>query len=92
MPFDTLKIDKSFIDTIGSNQKGAQIVEAILMIAHILQKQVIAEGVETREQLDYLRNIGCDMIQGFFFSKPLPEQEALAFLEKNALSGGEQND
>ena len=92
MPFDTLKIDKSFIDSIGNDQKGAQIVKAILMIAHILQKQVIAEGVETKEQLDYLRNVGCDIIQGFFFSKPLPEQEAFAFLEKNASSGGEQRE
>lgn len=87
MPFDTLKIDKSFIDQVGGNVKGGQIVAVILMMAHILGKQVVAEGVETVEQLDYLRKSGCDMIQGFFFSRPLPKEQAVAFLEQNLQAG-----
>ena len=92
MPFDTLKIDKSFIDMIGQEEKGAQIVDAILMVAHILQKQVVAEGVETSYQLDYLRKVDCDIIQGFFFSKPLPEKDALAFLQKSIEEADAKNE
>ena len=83
MPFDTLKVDKSFVDMIHQNEKGGKLVRAILLISHILDKCGLAEGVETAEQLEYLRQAGCDIIQGYFFSKPLPEAEALDFLRKH---------
>ena len=92
MPFDTLKIDKSFIDMVGHDNKGSRIVDAILLMAHILEKHVVAEGVETQEQLEYLRHAGCDTIQGFFFSKPLPENEAIDFLQHSIQDGGVHKD
>ncbi len=81
LPFDTLKIDKSFIDMIGLEAKGGQIIEAIMSLAHVLEKSVIAEGVETRDQLQYLQSIRCDTIQGYYYSKPLPEKDAVEFLQ-----------
>ncbi len=88
LPFDTLKIDKSFIDMIGLEAKGGQIIEAILSLAHVLEKSVIAEGVETKEQLAYLQSIHCDTIQGYYFSRPLPETDAMRFLQQCAAGEG----
>ncbi|QED49657.1 EAL domain-containing protein [Cytobacillus dafuensis] len=74
-PIDYIKIDKSFVDEIMIDHNNAFIVKAIITLAHNLQMQVIAEGVETKEQLDFLINQQCDLIQGYFFSKPLPANE-----------------
>jgi EAL domain-containing protein (putative c-di-GMP-specific phosphodiesterase class I) len=79
LPVDTLKIDKSFVDLIGVDPDGAEIIGAIINMAHVLNKNVIAEGVEEEKQLQYLAQKNCDCIQGYFFSKPLPENEAIAF-------------
>ena len=79
LPVDTLKIDKSFVDLIGVDPDGAEIIGAIINMAHVLNKSVIAEGVEEESQLQYLAQKNCDCIQGYFFSKPLPENEAIAF-------------
>lgn len=79
LPVDTLKIDKSFVDLIGVDSDGAEIIGAIINMAHVLNKNVIAEGVEAESQLQYLAQKNCDCIQGYFFSRPLPENEAIAF-------------
>ena len=70
-PIDTLKIDKSFIDSIAYNNKSATIAKTIIDLAHNLGCVVVAEGVETKEQLDFLVQNNCDLFQGFYFFKPL---------------------
>jgi EAL domain-containing protein (putative c-di-GMP-specific phosphodiesterase class I) len=72
MPFDVLKMDMKFIRNIETNETDRRLVELILDIARYLQVLVVAEGVETREQLDLLSDWGCDLIQGYYFSRPLP--------------------
>jgi len=74
-PIDSIKIDKSFVDELMNDQNDAYIVKAIITLAHNLQLEVIAEGVETIEQLNFLQEHECDVIQGFYFSKPLPPEE-----------------
>lgn len=74
-PIDYIKIDRSFISELMNDPNDAIIVNAIIKLAHNLHKEVIAEGVETKEQLDFLKNHQCDITQGFFFSKPLPVEE-----------------
>jgi EAL domain-containing protein (putative c-di-GMP-specific phosphodiesterase class I) len=70
-PFDTLKIDRSFVSDLTQNSKNAAIVIAIIQLAHSLNLKVIAEGVETAEQHEFLRQYQCDVIQGYWFSPPL---------------------
>ena len=72
-----LKIEKSFTDTIKIDSSESNIVNIIINIAHLLNCEVIAEGVETEEQLKYLRDHGCDIIQGYYYSKPLPLENAV---------------
>jgi EAL domain-containing protein (putative c-di-GMP-specific phosphodiesterase class I) len=72
---DALKIDIAFIRDVTTNADDAAIAIAIINMAHSLRLKVIAEGVETREQLDFLRIYGCDEIQGYFLSQPLPAAE-----------------
>ena len=72
LPLDHLKVDRSFIKDLTANSIDAGIVRTIINLGHELKLQVIAEGVETIEQLDFLRSVGCDGVQGVFFSKPLP--------------------
>jgi diguanylate cyclase (GGDEF)-like protein len=71
-PIDKLKIDRVFIDEIVSRQEDASIVRAIVSLAHSLRLKVVAEGVETPAQLDFLKTAGCDEYQGYHFSRPLP--------------------
>jgi diguanylate cyclase (GGDEF)-like protein len=71
-PIDKLKVDRSFIKDLGTSPEATSIVEAIISLAHSLKLKVIAEGVETPEQLAILRQLGCDQYQGYFFSPALP--------------------
>lgn len=80
-PIDTLKIDRSFITELDQNQDDAAITRAIIDMAHSLNLRVVAEGVETESHLEILRDMGCDSIQGFLVSRPVPAPELLALLE-----------
>src|SRR2546425_2934204 len=73
-PIDRLKIDQSFVREATANSTDAAIIMAIVTLAQNLSLKVIAEGVETEEQLTLLRRLGCDEIQGYLFSKPLPPE------------------
>ncbi|WDV45117.1 EAL domain-containing protein [Clostridiaceae bacterium M8S5] len=77
LPVDILKIDKSFIDNITLSSYSQNLIDAMINIAHYKGVEVIAEGVETKEQLSILKKHDCDMVQGFLFSKPLSEEETL---------------
>lgn len=81
-PIDTLKIDRSFVEEIVFNHKDAAIAKTIVQLADNLQLSTIAEGVETREQADMLKNMGCEEFQGFYFSRPQPPAEIEAMLAK----------
>jgi EAL domain-containing protein (putative c-di-GMP-specific phosphodiesterase class I) len=74
-PLDILKIDKSFVDELGVDRGGAEIVAAVVRLAHALGLQVIAEGVETERQLEALARLDCDFAQGYLFSRPMPAHE-----------------
>ncbi len=76
VPADLLKIDKSFVDELNTSESATQYVAAIIAIGHIMNMEVISEGVETQEQLDTLATIDCDYIQGFFWGSPMPAEEA----------------
>ena len=80
--FDILKLDMGFVQKIGLNRKNNNIIISLIELAHRLDLKVIAEGVETKEQADFLRNYGCDYFQGFYFSKPLPQEEFEMLLDK----------
>jgi EAL domain-containing protein (putative c-di-GMP-specific phosphodiesterase class I) len=71
-PIDKLKIDRVFINEIANRPEDASIVRAIVSLAHSLRLKVVAEGVETPAQLDFLKTAGCDEYQGYHFSRPLP--------------------
>ncbi|MGE5657417.1 MAG: EAL domain-containing protein [Actinomycetota bacterium] len=76
LPIDSLKIDKSFVRDLKNNCDDAAIIKVVLALGHGLKLKVIAEGVETLEQLQFLQALDCDSAQGYFFSKPLPAQVA----------------
>ena len=82
-PLDIIKIDKSFIDEIPQNPNDAAIVNAIISMAHNLNLHVVAEGVELKQQQIFLRDHGCDEIQGYYYSRPLPAKEFAEFFEKS---------
>jgi diguanylate cyclase (GGDEF)-like protein len=84
-PSDILKIDKSFIDKMNDSDSSEKYVEAIISLAHVLDLEVIAEGVEEPEQLKTLSNIHCDYIQGFIWGKPLTQDEAEKLLTESGL-------
>lgn len=80
LPINTLKIDKSFVQEVTTDPDDAAIVAAIITLAHTLKLKVVAEAVETVEQLDFLRGLKCDQMQGYLFSKPLPAEEITRLL------------
>lgn len=82
LPIDTLKIDKSFIDTLISDSNTKIITESIIYMVKKLGFETVAEGVETREQFEYLKSIECDNIQGYFLGKPMPSNELEELLKQ----------
>ncbi|KJH76919.1 sensor domain-containing protein [Pseudomonas sp. ES3-33] len=84
-PIDVLKIDRTFVDGLPSGEQDAQIARAIIAMAHSLNLAVIAEGVETQEQLDFLREHGCDEVQGYLFGRPMPASGFEAQFGREAL-------
>jgi diguanylate cyclase (GGDEF)-like protein len=85
LPIDTLKVDKFFINQMTEDDAHAALVQAIVVMAHAMQKQVVAEGVETKEELIYLRAYQCDALQGFLFSRPVPAAEMESLLRRKTL-------
>lgn len=82
LPINTLKIDRSFVDRMTQDAKNLSIVKTILALAHTLGLSVIAEGIETVEQFNWLRSLGCTEGQGYLFAKPLPSQELALWLQQ----------
>jgi len=82
-PVDTLKVDKSFVDGLGIDPESTAIVQAVLGLARALGMRVVAEGIETADQLALLRDLGCDQGQGYHFSRPLEAAAAEALLARN---------
>ena len=85
LPIDTIKIDRSFVCFLEEGGKNVTLLEAILNLASSLELEAIAEGVETQEQLIILRSLGCNSYQGYFFSRPLDEEDAVAMLSAGTL-------
>ncbi len=82
-PFDVIKIDKKFMENMLVSRKGKLILEQVVAMAAKLDLGLLAEGVETREQVDLLKEIGCDMVQGFYYAKPMPAAEFYELLKKD---------
>ena len=92
-PLDELKIDRSFVKDISSDQDDRAVIITIITLAHHLKMQVVAEGVETGEQAAFLRSKGCDIFQGYYFSKPLPARDfAEAYLQTEIPAGNPDAD
>ena len=83
LPIDALKLDMKFIKVICDSPKSARLVGIMIDIARLLEVPVIAEGVETKEQMELLKKLGCDIIQGYYFSKPLPPEEFGTLIENS---------
>jgi diguanylate cyclase (GGDEF)-like protein len=83
LPVDKLKIDRSFVQDMHQSADSMSMVQAIIAMAHSLRLEVIAEGVELQEQIDGLREAGCDQIQGFYYSKPLSAEDCAAYLREH---------
>ncbi len=79
-PFDVIKLDRKFIENMMVSDKGRLILEQVVSMADKLGLGLLAEGVETREQVDLLKRIGCDQVQGYYYAKPMPEEEFFALL------------
>jgi len=75
LPVHILKIDKSFVDGLPNEVEDTQIASSIIALGHIMGFEVLAEGVETKEQLEFLASKGCDVYQGYYKSKPVPPEE-----------------
>ena len=82
LPIDVLKMDMQFMRNLREDEKDFRLIELIIDIASYLKVPVIAEGAETAEQIEFLRSIGCDLVQGYYFSKPVPASEFEAFIQK----------
>jgi predicted signal transduction protein with EAL and GGDEF domain len=83
LPLDKLKIDRAFIRELATSRDDAEIVRAIVSLAHTLRLKVIAEGVETPEQLEFLRTLGCDQYQGYHYSAPMPSNAFVAMMREH---------
>ncbi|MNL66825.1 Oxygen sensor protein DosP [compost metagenome] len=88
LPITLLKIDKSFVGGMEQREENRKLVHAMINLAHNLNLEVVAEGVETPEQMDLLRGFDCDQVQGYLISKPLPLAELVDYL---MFGSGEQS-
>ncbi len=86
LPIDTLKIDRDFVKDIPGDEDDAIIVTVIINMARLLKLNIVAEGVETVEQLEFLEREGCHTLQGYLLSRPAPPEELEKFLAENAAS------
>lgn len=84
LPIDKIKIDRSFIMDMTTNDSDLTVVKSMIELSHGLGKRVLAEGVESSEQLSILRNLGCDAVQGYFIDKPLPEKTLLTYIARKS--------
>ena len=82
VPADVIKMDKEFLNATSGNMESEVIIQKTVEMAKELHKKVVCEGVETEEQADFLKKIGCDMVQGFLYAKPLPMEEFFALLDR----------
>ena len=82
LPINALKIDRSFIRDITTDQNDAQLVETIILMAKNLHIGVIAEGVETKEQLEMIKHFGCSLVQGYYYARPMPMEDVMEYLNK----------
>jgi EAL domain-containing protein (putative c-di-GMP-specific phosphodiesterase class I) len=83
LPIECLKIDRSFVADLEDGGPGATIVKASVRLAHDLGMRVVAEGVETTAQLDQLRDMGCDVVQGYLLARPMPAAEAAELAQRS---------
>jgi PAS domain S-box-containing protein len=83
IPVDTLKIDRAFISNMESDRENREIVRAIIVLAHNLGLKVVAEGTETEEHINLLKQFNCEMAQGYFYSRPAPPESMLVLLDRN---------
>jgi diguanylate cyclase (GGDEF)-like protein/PAS domain S-box-containing protein len=83
-PFDKIKIDRAFVINLGHNPQSAAIIRAVISLGHGLEMSIVAEGVETQEQLGFLADEGCDSVQGYFLGKPLPIGQYAALVGRNS--------
>ena len=82
LPADILKVDAAFTATVTTSRRREQMLRSIVGLAHALELDVVAEGVETEKQLNLLRNVGCNLVQGYYFSRPLPPEDFEALIER----------
>jgi EAL domain-containing protein (putative c-di-GMP-specific phosphodiesterase class I) len=87
-PIEAVKIDSSFLAGVGRDRHNEAIVDGIVKLAHSLRIQVIAEGVENSTQVTFLNKAGCNAVQGYFYSPPLPPESFLEYLETRAPQAG----
>lgn len=80
MPIDIIKIDKSFIDKIDKFNNNENLIEVIMMIAKKMNLKTVAEGVELKEQVEYLKSVKCDLIQGYYYSKPIKLEDFIEYI------------
>ncbi len=85
-PFDVIKLDKKFMENMMVSGKGRLILEQVVSMADKLDLGLLAEGVETKDQIELLQSIGCDQVQGYYYAKPMPEEEFFELLKKQQAS------
>ena len=83
-PLDVLKVDRSFIAALHRDRKTSAVTETVVRLARSLGLKAVAEGVETVEQLEWLRQIGCDLAQGFYFARPMPVEAFQVWLDQQS--------
>ena len=81
-PVQRIKIDKSFVDDIDEEENSGVIARAVTMLGHSFGMEITAEGVETEEQLAFLRSLGCDEIQGYYYARPMPWNDLVQFMNR----------